>query len=122
MLLSALLLFAQSASPSPPGLAGQPMSVSWPAHIDISTASASNFARYNQSSGTILVMVKCDGTKAAMVPTTADIDGDLKSALMNFVSQTKVVAGTGCQDETFIVHFDVPSGNMTETQLPRPPG
>lgn len=121
MLLFALLLFAQTSSPSPPAVASQPLTVVWPARINISAASASNFQRYNQSFGSFIVGVKCDGTKAAMIFSTPDIDADLKSALASFVGQTKVVAGTSCQDESFVVHFEVPSGNMTETQLPPPP-
>lgn len=122
MFLSTLLLLAQTAaSPSPPAVTSQPMTISWPARVDISAASASNFQRFNQApSGTFILIVKCDGTKAAMVFSTPDIDADLKSSLMNFVKQTKVVAGTSCQDETFAVHFAISSGTMTETQLPPP--
>ncbi len=122
MLLLTLLLFAQTSSPSPPPVASQAMTVSWPAQIDISAASASNFRRFNQTFGSFIVAVKCDGTKAAMIFSTPDVDADLTSALRNFVAQTKVVAGTTCQDESFVVRFEVPSGNMTETQLPQPPG
>ena len=115
---------AQASSPQPSATApnSQPMSISWPAHIDISAGSASNFERFNHGSGTMLVTVKCDGSKTPMIPPTPDIDGDLKSALMTFVSNAKVTAGPSCRDENFVVQFEVPNGNMTETQLPLPPG
>ena len=122
LLFFTLPVIAQvSPKPSAPAPGSQRLTISWPASIDISPASVANFERSNQGSGTILITVKCDGKKNAMIPPTPDIDGDLRSALMKFVSDTKVTAGTACHDETFIVHFEVPSGNMTETEL-QPPG
>jgi hypothetical protein len=97
------------------------MTISWPTRIDISPASVSNFERFNQGSGSFLVTVKCDGSKTPMIPPTRDIDSDLKSVLLNFISQTKVDVGAQCHDEAFIVNFEVPSGNMTETEMPPPP-
>jgi hypothetical protein len=109
-----------SPAPSFTSPARQPLTVSWPSNIAISPASAANFERSNQGSGTILVTIKCNGTKNAIIPPTPDIDGDLKAALMRFVSDAKVAAGASCRDQTFIVHFEVPSGNMTETELQAP--
>jgi hypothetical protein len=115
---------AQASSPQPAATApaNQPLNVAWPARIEISPDSAANFARYNQGSGSMLVTVKCDGSKTPMIPPAPDIDGGLKSALMTFVSQTTVTAGASCHDQMFVIRFEVPSGNMTETAMPPPPG
>ena len=122
MFLLTLLVVAQVSSPQASATASpvQPLTVSWPAHIDISAASTANFERFNHGSGSMLVQVKCDGSKTPMIPPTRDIDGDLRSALMTFVSDAKVAAGASCHDQIFVVQFEVPSGNMTETQLPAP--
>lgn len=117
---NAAVVAQASPTPSITSPASQPLTISWPSNIAISPAAAANFARSNQGSGTILVSIKCDGTKNAMIPPTPDIDGDLKAALMKFISDTKVTAGPSCHDQAFIVHFEVPSGNMTETEL-KPP-
>jgi hypothetical protein len=118
------LLIAQVPSPQASAAVSpmQPLVISWPARIDISAASAANFNRFNQGSGTIMVSIGCNGNKNPMIPPSPDIDSDLKSALTKFLSDTKVTAGKSCHSQTFIVHFEVPSGNMTETELPPPPG
>ena len=123
MFFFTLAVVAQVSSPQPSVTTppSQPLTISWPAHIDISAGSAANFERFNHGSGSMLVTIKCDGSKGPMIPPTQDIDGDLRSALMNFLSEAKVTAGASCHDLTFVVQFDVPSGNMTETQLPSPP-
>jgi len=117
-------VIAQAASPQPSvtAPASQPLTISWPAHIAISAGSVANFERSNQGSGSFLVIVKCSGNKSAMIPPTSDIDADLRSALMNFISETKVTPGPSCRDQMFVVRFEVPSGNMTETELGPPPG
>gem|GEM_PF-4008379 len=109
-----------SPAPSLNSPVSQPLTISWPSNIAISPGSAANFERSNQGSGTIFVTIKCDGTKNAIIPPTPDIDSDLKSALMKFVLDTKVTAGASCRDQAFIVHFEVPGGNMTELELPPP--
>lgn len=124
MFFFTLLAIAQVSSPQPSAtaLVNQPMSVAWPARIEISAESAANFARFNHGAGSMLVTVKCDGNKTPMIPPTPDIDGGLKSALMNFLSQATVTAGASCHDQMFVVRFEVPSGNTTETALQPPPG
>lgn len=123
MFLFALPVVAQASSPPPATTAPtvQPLTISWPTRIDISAGSAANFERFNHGSGTILVAVKCDGSKTPVIPPTPDIDGDLRAALEKFVSETKVTPGASCHNQVFVVQFEVPSGNMTETELP-PPG
>ena len=123
MFFFTLAVVAQASSPQPSVTAptNQPLTISWPTHIDISAGSAANFERFNHGSGSMLVTVKCDGSKSPMIPPTQDIDGDLRSALMKFLSEAKVTAGALCHDRTFVVQFEVPSGNMTETELPPPP-
>jgi hypothetical protein len=117
-----LTAFAQaSPQPSSAESAGNGLSVSWPAHIDISPASATNFDRFNEDIGTIIVFVKCDGTKSAIIPPTPDIDDALRSSLANFVQEARVTVGSGCHDKMFLVGFHVPSGAMTEVEASPPP-
>ena len=89
-------------------------------HIDISPASVANFDWFNQGVGTIIVTVKCDGTKSAMIPPTPDIDSDLRSALMKFVSDTQVSVGAQCQEQMYLVGFHLPSGSMSEVEISPP--
>jgi len=94
--------------------------VSWPANIDISSASATNFNRFNRDFGSIIVIIKCDGSKSSIIPPTTDIDSDLRSALTKFVSDTKVTVGTQCHEQMFLVRFHVPSGTMNEVEVSPP--
>jgi hypothetical protein len=114
------LLLAQVPTPAPAPATG-PLTISFPAHIDISASSAANFARFNHDGfGSFIVSIKCDGTKAPIIPLTADIDADLKVVLLRFLDQTNVTAGKNCQGAIFIVSFGVPSGSMNEVEL-KPP-
>lgn len=116
-----LVAIAQ-ASPQPSSsLAASGLSVSWPAQIDISPASVANFSRFNKDVGTIIVFVKCDGTKSAIVPPTPDIDDALRSSLASFVQAAQVTVGSDCHDKMFLVGFHVPSGTMTEVEASPPP-
>ena len=90
-------------------------------HIEISPASVANFDRFNQGVGTIIVIVKCDGTKSAIIPPTPDIDSDLRSALMKFVSDAQVSVGAQCYEQMYLVGFHVPSGSMTVVTVSPPP-
>ena len=113
---------AQVTTPEPtasPGSHG--MVVSWPPRIDISSRSAAVFNGYNRDVGSMIVMIKCDGTKSSIIPPTPDIDSDLRAALTKFVADTQVTVSQPCSDQVFLVGFHVPSGDMTEVPLP-PPG
>lgn len=107
--------------PSSTASAASGLTVSWPAQIDISPASVTNFNRFNKDVGTIIVFVKCDGTKSAIVPPTPDIDDALRSSLANFVQAAQVTVGPDCRDKMFLVGFHVPSGTMTEVEASPPP-
>ena len=120
------LILAQAPSPTPtltPGPATAPLTVSWPTRIEISASSATHFAGFNHDGfGSIIVSVNCDGSKSPIIPPTPDIDADLKAALMRFLEQTSVTAGSRCQPKVYIVRFEVPSGSVTEIELPPPRG
>ncbi|HET9392253.1 MAG TPA: hypothetical protein VFO29_01835 [Candidatus Rubrimentiphilum sp.] len=115
-------LLAQVATPAP-APAAPPLTTTWPARIEISAPSATTFARFNHEGfGSILVGIKCDGTKTPIIPPTPDIDADLKAVLMHFVDAITVTAGKDCETTIYLVRFEVPSGSVTEVELPPPPG
>ncbi|HEY1654725.1 MAG TPA: hypothetical protein VGF86_06405 [Candidatus Tumulicola sp.] len=90
--------------------------------MNISVSSAQNFAHYSGNMGNVLVSIKCDGTKSPFIPPTPDIDGDLKASIMHFLDQTTVTPGKPCHGKTYVIHFDVTNGSVTEDELPPPPG
>lgn len=114
-------LAAQAATPAPTASPGtQGMTISWPPRIDISSRSAAVFNGYNRGVGSIMVMIKCDGTKSSFIPPTPDIDDALRVALTKFVADTQVTVSQPCSDQVFLVGFHVPSGDMTEVPVPPP--
>ena len=120
MILFLALLLAQVPAPTPAATGA--LTVSFPGRIDISASSSANFARFNHDGfGSFIVGIKCDGTKAPIIPPTPDIDTDLKGALLRFLDQTTVTAGKDCHSAVFVVRFEVPGGSVTEVALP-PPG
>jgi len=119
--LFAAPLVGQAAAPAPTASPGtQGMSILWPPRIDISSRSAAVFNGYNRGAGSIMVMIKCDGTKSSFIPPTPDIDDTLRVALTKFVADTQVMVSQPCSDQAFLVGFHVPSGDMTEVPLPPP--
>ena len=120
MSLVLALLLAQAATPAPAPVA-PPLTISFPTRVDISASSTANFERFNHDGyGSFMVSIKCDGSKAPMIPPTPDIDADLKAVLLHFLDQTTVTAGKNCQGAVFLIGFGVPSGTMTEIEL-KPP-
>lgn len=131
LLRLALIIGAAALLPAP--LAAQPgtlaptaspgnqgMTISWPPRIDISSRSAAVFNGYNRGVGSIMVTVRCDGTKSSFIPATPDIDDALRAALTKFVADTQVTVSQPCSDQVFLVGFHVPSGDMTEVPIPPP--
>ena len=118
MLAPFTLVIAQAASPTPSASPSVPLAISWPARVKISSASATNFSAFNHDGfGSIILTIGCDGIKNPFIPPTRDIDADLKSALAQFVDQTVVIVGRGCEGKAFLIRFKVPSGDAKEIEL-----
>jgi hypothetical protein len=112
---------AQAATPEPTtSPESQGIAISWPQRIEISSRSAAIFNGYNRDVGSIIVIIKCDGTKSSIIPPTPDIDDNLRAALTKFVADTQVTVTGPCREQMFLVGFHVPSGDMTEVPVSPP--
>jgi hypothetical protein len=127
-----LQLYIDGPTPEPAGTAcpNQPSgfpAVAIPPRIDIGAASAANFQAHDtHANGVLLVLLRWDGARAAIVTPTADIDAALRSALVDFAKHITVkdaLAGCGQAASLLVIQFDVPSGatRFTQTSPPAKP-
>ena len=119
------IIASQTATPQPCAVAPQSaLTLSVPTEVHITRGSAENFVRYNHDgNGSLLVIVNEDGTTKPLVPPTKDIDGELRSTLVDFAKHVSISPTVMCTNAAAIllVRFDVPSGRIRWTPLTQAP-